>query len=315
MDAAESPESLAQVAAVRRFGRFYTAHVGALAEGLLDSPYPLAEARVLYELAQGTTTASVLGARLRMDPAQLSRILRRLENAGLVYRATDAADARRQVLHLSQQGATTVAGLDRASQAQVAGWLAPLPDAARRRLVTSLGTVERLLGGATPRPALRPLRPGDLGWVVGAHGRIYDAEYGWDRSFEALVAGIVRDVSTNFDPARECAWIAELNGAPVGSAFLVRGPDAATAKLRLVIVEPAARGLGLGRNLVRTCEDFARAQGYRRITLWTHSVLLAARALYASEGYRLVASAPHHSFGHDLVEETWDKDLTAPRTA
>lgn len=160
---------------------------------------------------------------------------------------------------------------------------------------------------------LRPLRPEDLGWVVAAHGRIYAAEYGWDPSFEALVAGIVRDVAADFDPARECAWIAELDGAPVGSAFLVHGPDATTAKLRLVIVEPQARGLGLGRTLARACEDFARAQGYLRITLWTHSVLLAARALYASEGYRLVASAPHRSFGHDLVEETWEKDLTAPR--
>jgi GNAT superfamily N-acetyltransferase len=147
---------------------------------------------------------------------------------------------------------------------------------------------------------LRPLRPEDLAWVVATHGRLYAAEHGWDASFEALVAGIVRDVAENFDPTRECA-------------FLVRGPDDATAKLRLVIVDPAARGLGLGRSLARACEDFARAQGYRRITLWTHSVLLAARALYAKEGYRRVASAPHHSFGHDLVEETWEKDLTAPR--
>lgn len=160
---------------------------------------------------------------------------------------------------------------------------------------------------------LRPLRPEDLAWVVATHGRIYAAEHGWDASFEALVAGIVRDVAENFDPTRECAFIAEQEGAPVGSAFLVRGPDEATAKLRLVIVDPAARGLGLGRSLARACEDFARAQGYRRITLWTHSVLLAARALYAKEGYRRVASAPHHSFGHDLVEETWEKDLTAPR--
>lgn len=308
-----APPDPVQIAAVRRFGRFYTRHVGALAEGLLDSAFSLPEARVLWELGQApSAVASALAARLGMDAGHLSRVLRKLEDAGQVKRSPDTEDARRQLLALTARGRGTFDRLDRASRAQVGGWLAPIAPGDRASLVAAMGRIEQLLGGIRSAPAVRPLRPGDLGWVVAAHGRIYAAEYGYDWQFEAMTAGIVQAYVANFDPSRENAWIATLDDAAVGSVFLLRGPDADSAKLRLVIMEPSARGLGLGRRLVRECETFARARGYRRITLSTHSVLVAARALYASEGYVLVASAPLHSFGCDLVEETWVKDLYAP---
>jgi DNA-binding MarR family transcriptional regulator/GNAT superfamily N-acetyltransferase len=298
-----------QLDSVRRFGRFYTRHVGALAEGLLDSPHPLPEARLIFELGQAEATASALAERLGMDPGYMSRLVRRLDQAGLLARGDDAADARRQPLRLTDAGRTTFERLDAASRAQVAGWLAPLDATARDRLVGAMMAIEALLSGAAPTATLRPLGPGDLGWVIGAHGRIYAEEYGWDWTFEALVAGICQQFVAGFDPATSAGWIAELAGLPVGSVFVVPGPDEATAKLRMLILERAARGQGLGRRLVETAEDFARRSGRTRMVLWTHDVLQDARALYAGRGYRLTHAAPHHSFGQDLVEETWERAL------
>jgi DNA-binding MarR family transcriptional regulator/ribosomal protein S18 acetylase RimI-like enzyme len=294
---------------VRRFGRFYTRHVGALAEGLLESSHPLPEARVLFELGQGPVAASTLAARLDMDAGYLSRLLARLAEAGLVAAVADAHDARRKPLHLTEAGRARFTALDAASQAQVAAWLGKLPPGAPDRVTGAMGEIESWLGGAAGGAALRGLQPGDLGWVIGAHGRIYAQEYGWDQTFEALVAGICQQFVDQFDPAHSGGWIAELAGRPVGSAFVVPGPDAASAKLRMVIVERALRGLGLGRRLVEAAEGFARETGRTRMVLWTHNVLTDARALYAKLGYRMTHSAPHVSFGKALVEETWERRL------
>lgn len=325
--AAEDP-----VAAVRRFSRFYTRRVGALRPGLLGSGLPLAEARLLYEVAAAardggpSRTAAELGRALDLDEGHLSRVLRRLEARGLLARLRDPTDRRRVVLAPTPDGQEAFAGLDAASRAEVEGWLAPLSDAARRRLVAALGEAERLLGGSdgagaeapgVPPPArLRRHRPGDIGWIAARHGALYAAEYGWDSSFEALVAEIGARFLRENDPAREACWIAEAgdgSGAPLGSVMLVRAKedaaDEATAQLRLLLVDPAARGQGLGRRLVEECESFARGVGYRRIMLWTNSCLAAARRIYDAAGYRMVRAEPHRSFGHDLVGEIWEKPL------
>ncbi|MFO7170608.1 MAG: helix-turn-helix domain-containing GNAT family N-acetyltransferase [Chloroflexota bacterium] len=302
-----------RIEAVRRFNRFYTRQIGALRAGLLGSPFSLTEARVLYELAhRREPTASELGRDLGLDAGYLSRILRGFAKKGLIERRPSPFDGRQSLLALTEAGREAFAILNARSREEVAAQLAPLSDADQQRLTEAMGTIERLLGGtAAGAPfILRSHRPGDMGWVVQRHGELYAEEYGWNEQFEALVASVVASFIQNFDPQRERCWIAERDGARVGSVFLVKKTDE-VAQLRLLLVEPCARGLGIGRRLVEECERFARQAGYRKIRLWTNSVLEAARHIYQTSGYRLVESEPHHSFGHDLVGEYWELDLQA----
>jgi len=307
-----------RVDAVRRFNRFYTRKIGVLGEGLHDSPFTLTQARVLYELAhRERPTASDLVKDLGLDPGYLSRILRNFERQGLLARAASVADARQRHLALTSPGRKTFADLERTTREQVAALLAPLSAPQQDRIETAMRQIEDALGESSaaadvaPAPSpyhLRPHRPGDMGWVVHRHGALYAAEYGWDETFEALVAEIVAGFIKNFDPARERCWIAERDRQNIGSIFLVQ-ESASVAKLRLLLVEPAARGLGLGQRLIEECLGFAREVGYERVRLWTNGNLLAARHLYGKAGFRLVESEPHHSFGHDLVSETWELTL------
>ena len=305
-----------RVAAARRFNRFYTRRIGVLGEGLLASPYPLAEVRVLYELShRERPIATDVAEELGLDAGYLSRILRAFVARGWLTRQSSPADARRRHLALTRKGRRTFATLDARSRKEMRGMLAPLALPDQGRLVAAMRTIQELLEGTATRRArpvvLRPPRPGDLGWVVYRHGRLYAEEYGWDERFEALVAGIVSDFVARFDSRRERCWIAESDGERVGTVFLVR-KSARVAKLRLLLVEPSARGAGIGRRLVEECVRFAREAGYRRITLWTQKNLGAARRLYAQAGFRLIASKPHASFGRALVAETWELDLRAP---
>jgi DNA-binding MarR family transcriptional regulator/GNAT superfamily N-acetyltransferase len=301
-----------RIATVRRFNRFYTRKIGVLAERLLNSPFSLAEARVLYELAlREPATATELRQELGLDPGYLSRILAGFARRGLVSRASSETDRRQSHLSLTQTGRAAFAPLDARSRDEIGGLLASLPEPDQGRLVAAMEQVERLLG-ASPAPKvpylLRPPAPGDIGWVISRHGALYAKEYGFDQTFEALVGEIAAKFITEFDPKRERCWIAERDGEPVGSVFLVKGSDR-TAKLRLLLVEPSARGLGIGARLVAECIRFARQSGYQEITLWTQSVLVAARHIYQAAGFRLMRSEPHHSFGQDLIGETWDLAL------
>jgi DNA-binding MarR family transcriptional regulator/GNAT superfamily N-acetyltransferase len=295
------------VAAIRAFNRFYTARIGALRDGLLATSHPLPEARVLYELGQrDATDTGDLRRTLELDAGYLSRLLGRLEAQGLVARERAADDARRQVVALTPAGRDAYATLDARSSAEIATLLEGLSAADRARLRAALDTVRAVLDGA-PRPApyaLRAPRPGDYGWVVQRHGALYAAEYGWDETFEALVARVVAEYAHEHDPAREAAWIAEVSGRPVGSVFCVRADDV-TAKLRLLLVEPEARGLGIGAALVDACVRFARAAGYDTLTLWTNDVLTGARRLYQRAGFTCTKAEPYRGFGHDLVGEDW----------
>jgi DNA-binding MarR family transcriptional regulator/GNAT superfamily N-acetyltransferase len=301
-----------RVASVRRFNRFYTQKIGVLEDGLLRSPFSLTEARVLYELAhRDRPTASELALDLHLDPGYLSRILRSFRRQGLIERDRAATDGRRSHLSLTAAGEAEFAPLDARSRDEIAALLGSLADGAQRRLVRAMRDIEQLLGPASEAAEtviLRTPQPGDMGWVASRHGGIYAAEYGFDMRFEALVAEIAAAFVSDFDPQRERCWIAEKGGEPVGSVFLVKDTDRA-AKLRLLIVDPAARGRGIGRQLVAECVDFARAAGYRKITLWTQSILVAARRIYEAAGFRLVRSERHHSFGHDLVGEYWELAL------
>lgn len=299
----------ARVEAVRRFNRLYTRRIGALQAAYLDAPFSLTEARVLYELAhREDLTLSVLAAELGLDRGYLSRLLRGLEGRGLVSRRREAGDARRQPLRLSAKGARAFAALEERTREEVGGMLQALPGDARGRLVDALGAVEGLLGGRAGEVRLRAHRPGDIGWVIQRHGELYREEYGYDERFEALVAGIAAQFIEKLDPRRERCWIAERDGARVGAVFLVK-QSARVAKLRLLIVEPSARGLGLGKRLVQACIDFSRAAGYRKLVLWTQSELAAARAIYQRSGFRKVRSEPHRSFGKSLTGEYWERPL------
>jgi DNA-binding MarR family transcriptional regulator/N-acetylglutamate synthase-like GNAT family acetyltransferase len=305
--------SAEQVEAVRRFSRFYTRQIGVLQEGLLESPFSLAQARVLYELAhRDGLTAAGLGRELGMDAGYLSRILQGFARRGLLARAPSTADGRQSVLSLTAKGRRAFAPLDRGSSAQVVAMLAALPRSDRERLVGAMRAVEQLLGGERSGKAaaflLRQHRPGDMGWVIHRHGVLSAAEYGFDERFEALVATIAARFVERYDPARERCWIAEMDGEPVGSVFLVTASPT-VAQLRLLLVEPKARGFGVGARLVDECVRFARSAGYRKITLWTNSVLVAARHIYAKAGFRLVHRERHRSFGQSLVGETWDLRL------
>jgi DNA-binding MarR family transcriptional regulator/GNAT superfamily N-acetyltransferase len=301
-----------RVAAVRRFNRFYTRQIGVLDEGYLHSPFSLAEARVLYELAHHQqTTATEIGSQLGLDAGYLSRILRSFEQRGLIDKQPSPTDGRQSLLRISEPGQAAFAALNASSHNEIAALLGQLSAADQARLVEAMHLIESLLG-ARPKPKvpyiLRPPQPGDMGWVVHRHGLLYAQEYGWDEQFEALVASIVAEIVQHHDPKRERCWIAEVDGTPAGSVFLVKKSDS-VAKLRLLLVEPRARGLGIGARLVDECVRFARQAGYLKITLWTQSNLLAARAIYAKAGFRLIESGAHRAFGHDLVEETWQLEL------
>lgn len=283
----------------------------------MHSPYSPTEVRILYELAhRDGLTAALLARELGLDPAYLSRILAKFEDGGLLERVRSEADGRARILRLTDKGRATFEPLDRRSREEVAQWLAELDEAQQQQLLEAMRTIEGLLdkshGLKYAEPFyLREPQPGDLGWIVHRQAVLYHQEYGWDESYEALVAEIVSDFVKNYDPARERCWVAERQGEIVGSVFLVKHPDhpQEVAKLRLLYVEPSARGLGLGRRLVQECERFARRAGYKKIALWTNSVLTAARHIYETEGYRLVKEEAHHSFGQDLVGETWEKAL------
>jgi DNA-binding MarR family transcriptional regulator/GNAT superfamily N-acetyltransferase len=299
-----------RVAAVRRFNRFYTSKIGVL--HYLGSDFSLGEVRVLYELAHRADppTATELCGVLGVDAGYLSRLLRGFERRRLITRTRSDVDGRRSHLALTAAGRAAFAPLGARSHDEIAALLAPLAEPDRVRLVEAMATIEGILGGAdrTPPFTLRPHRPGDMGWVVQRHGALYAEEFGWDERFEALVATIVARFIERYDPACERCWIAEKDGARVGSVFLVRR-SRTVAQLRLMLVEPKARGLGVGTRLVAECERFARESGYRSIVLWTQSVLLAARHIYEAAGYRLTRKERHTSFGHDLVGETWEKRL------
>jgi DNA-binding MarR family transcriptional regulator/GNAT superfamily N-acetyltransferase len=297
---------------VRRFNRFYTRRIGVLREDLLGSPYSLAEARLIYELAhRDRPTAAELGRDLALDAGYLSRLLRGLERSGVLTRTRSASDSRRNHLALTGKGRRAFAALNARSNSEVAALLEHLPDPAQWGLVSALETVEKVLG-VRPAPSapylLRTHQPGDMGWIIGRHGALYAQEYGWDETFEALVAEIAARFIRSFDPKRERCWIAERDGRNVGAVCLVR-KSATVAQLRLLIVAPDARGLGIGRRLVSECERFARRAGYRKIVLWTNDILDAARHLYEEAGYRLVKEEPHHSFGKDLVGQYWELGL------
>ncbi|MCA6106481.1 bifunctional helix-turn-helix transcriptional regulator/GNAT family N-acetyltransferase [Bradyrhizobium cenepequi] len=304
------PDTETQVAAVRAFNRFYTRKLGMLDQHLLKSPLSLSEARVLYELAhREEISAKEIGTELGLDPGYLSRILQKFDEDGLLTRTPLASDRRQYQLGLTAKGRQAFARINRASHDEVAAMLMRLAPDDRVRLTGAMGTIERLLGeAAAPRAVLRDPRPGDMGWVVQSHGALYASEYGFDSGFEALVAEIVAKFLTSFDASRERCWIADLDGMPVGSVFLVRHSDD-IAKLRLLLVDPAGRGQRVGKRLVDECITFAKACGYRKITLWTQSILIAARKIYQDAGFVLVKSEPHRSFGQDLVGETWERAL------
>ncbi|MHC4512231.1 MAG: bifunctional helix-turn-helix transcriptional regulator/GNAT family N-acetyltransferase [Planctomycetota bacterium] len=303
--------------AVRRFNRFYTRHIGVLGEGLLGSRFSLTEARVLFELAHaGETTASELCSELNLNAGYLSRILGAMETDGLVQRCRSRKDGRRRLLSLSHEGEQAFAMLNARSRNEVEAMLARMPGSSQAQLLSAMETITALLAAPTaaagpkskPAYILRPHQPGDMGWVTHRHGVLYYQEYGWDETFEALVARITADFIQNLDPQRERCWIAEVDGEIVGSVFVVQH-DEQTAQLRLLFVEPQARGLGLGARLVDECIGFSRLVGYQRLRLWTQSELHAARRIYERASFRLVLEEPHHSFGHDLVAQTWELDL------
>jgi len=309
-----------ETAAFRRFTRFYTRFIGTLQEGLLDTPYSLSEARVLYELAtRRRPLAREITQELGMDAGYLSRILSKLEGAGLVKRAASLEDGRQTHLTLTKQGRVAFRNLNARSDRQARSILGGLAPVSRMNLIRSMRSIEEVLNARTPvsgqSPAasftLRQHRPGDMGWVVHREGTLYAQEYGWDERFEALAARVVADFIDHFDPTCERCWIAERDGESLGHIFLVKHPEReGVAKLRLLLVEPSARGMGVGHALVAECVRFAREAGYRKITLWTQSILTAAHRIYQQAGFRLVHEEPHHSFGKDLVAQTWELDLT-----
>jgi len=298
-----------RIGAVRHFNRFFTRQIGVLREGLLHSPYPLTDARILFELGhRDQVTASNLCRELGLDPGYLSRIVARLEQQGLLEKVRSDSDGRQRLLSLTSEGEKAFALLDQRSHDEVSEMLNDLSEEDQQRLLKAMQTIESVLakGLKFSDPFfLRSHEPGDMGWVTHRHGVLYAEEYGWDEHFEALVAQIVADFINNFNPERERCWIAEMNGEIVGSVFVVQSSET-VAKLRLLLVEPKARSLGLGSRLVEECIRFARRRGYHRLMLWTNSVLVEARHIYEKTGFKLVAQEAHHSFGHDLIGETWE---------
>ena len=301
----------ARIAAVRRFNRFYTRKIGVLEHHLLQSPFTLTEARVLFELAdRGDALAKEIGAELGLDAGYLSRIVQAFTENGLITRKPVPEDKRQYRLALTAKGRKAYDRLEQASHLEVGKMIGQLPPGGGERLVEAMATIERLLDDEAPRPevTLRTHRPGDMGWIVQQHGRLYAEEFGWDISFEGMVAEIAAQFVKEFDPERERCWIADIGGIPAGSICIVRHSDE-VAKIRLLLLDPAARGFGLGKRLVDECIAFARSRGYRKITLWTQSMLLAARAIYVKAGFVLMGSEPHRLFGPELVGETWELTL------
>ncbi|MDT5282745.1 MAG: hypothetical protein QOJ20_3940 [Mycobacterium sp.] len=297
---------------VRGFNRFYTRVLGLLRPDLAGSAFGLTEARVLFELAhRDDVGVSELRRDLDLDAGYLSRILSGFTASGLAVREKSAADGRRQVVRLTDDGRRAFDELDRLQAGAIDTLLAPLDDGQRIQLVGAMGQIRRTLSREARRTGivLRPPQPGDLGWVVERHGARYAAEYGWDATFEALVARIVAEFAERRDTQREAAWIAELDGERVGCVFCTAADAEHTAQLRLLLVEPSARGSGVGTRLVDECVRFAKRAGYRRMTLWTNDVLVAARRIYERAAFRCDRRESHHSFGHDLVGEYWSRDL------
>ena len=305
-----------RIARVRRFNRFYTRQLGVLRKTYLDSPYSLGEARVLYEIAKrGAPTASDIARALDLDAGYLSRTLHNFEKRGLIERKASASDGRQSHLALSARGRKSFAPLERRSQRDTAASLARLAPGDAARLVAAMSAIEELLGGAaaesSPPPQRYRLRPpahGDFGWIVKRHAELYAQEYGWVAPFEGVCAQIVADFVNKFDEKRERCWIAEMDGENVGSIMLAKESEE-VARIRLLLVDPKARGLGLGRHLTDECVRFARHTGYRKMTLWTHSVLTAARHIYQQAGFTLMRSERHQSWGRPVVSEHWDLEL------
>jgi len=307
------------IAAVRRFNRFYTKQIGVLRKTYLDSPYSLGEMRVLYELAhRDGLTASDIGRVLDLDAGYLSRLLRNFQKRGLISRKTSTKDARQSHLSLTARGRKLFAPMEERSQRQAGSMIDKLDASQQAQIVAAMTAIETVLSnesypqpGAKPGYILREPRAGDFGWIVSRHAELYLREYGWAEPFEGLCAQIVADFVNNFDPKLERCWIAELNGENVGCVMLVKDDQSAVARVRLLLVDPKARGLGLGASLVDECVRFARNAGYKKITLWTHSILSAARHVYENAGFTLTSSEPRHSWGKDVVAEFWDLDLSA----
>jgi DNA-binding MarR family transcriptional regulator/N-acetylglutamate synthase-like GNAT family acetyltransferase len=313
------PNTLQQrTGAVRRFNRFYTRQIGVLRKNYLDRPYSLGEMRVLYELAQagklgGATTASDIGRALDLDAGYLSRVLRSFEKRGLISRKASRADGRQSHIALTARGAKVFAPFEKRSQDFVGGMLGKLKPDDQARLVAAMSTIETLLGepAAAPKPSytLRAPRHGDFGWIVSRHAELYAQEYNWGSPFEGLCAQIVADFVNKYDAKFERCWIAEMNGENVGCVMLVKDELPGVARIRLLLVDPKARGLGLGNRLTGECVKFARATGYKKITLWTHSILKAARHTYEKAGFKLMRSEKHQSWGKPVVSEHWDLQL------
>jgi len=305
-----------RIAAVRRFNRFYTRQLGVLRKTYLDSSYSLGEARVLYEIASGRSpTASEIGRALDLDAGYLSRVLRNFEKRGLIQRKVSESDGRQSHLALSPRGRQSFAPLERRSQHDIGAMLGRLAAAEQARLIAAMGTIEALLGGAAHskpqrerRYVLRAAKAGDFGWIVRRHAELYAEEYGWTEPFEGLCAQIVADFVNKFDPKCERCWIGEMNDENVGSIMLVKESDG-VARIRMLLVDPKARGLGLGARLTDECIRFARDAGYKKITLWTHRVLTAARHIYEKAGFKLMRSERHRSWGRPVVSEHWDLEL------
>jgi DNA-binding MarR family transcriptional regulator/GNAT superfamily N-acetyltransferase len=311
MTSAETSPEL--IAAVRRFNRFYTRQIGVLRKTYLDSPYSLGEMRVLYEIAHGDgPTASDIGRALDLDAGYLSRVLRNFEKRGLVRRLASDKDARQSHLSLTSRGRQAFEPAEKRSQHDVAKMLGKLRPGDQTRLIAAMKTIEFLIGepaAAGPQCILRAPRYGDFGWIVSRHAELYAQEYGWGEPFEGLCAQIVADFANKNDPACERCWIAEVNGENVGCVMLVKDDLPGVARLRLLLVDPKARGLNLGTRLVDECISFARKSGYRKMTLWTHSILTAARHIYEKAGFTLTSSEPRHTWGKDVVAEFWDLEL------
>ena len=301
-----------RIAAVRRFNRFYTQHLGMLRDGYLDSPFSLTQARVLYEIRErGSTTATEIGRDLGLDAGYLSRLLAQFEKSGLIRKERSPSDGRQSFLSITAMGRKAMDLLEQRTVRQVGDVLHRLSDSEQDRLVCAMRAVERMIApepAAKPEIILREPRPGDLGWVVARHGTLYAEEFGWGENFEGLCAQIVAEFAASYDAKRERCWIVEMDGENVGSVFLVKDTDE-IARIRLLLVDPVARGRGLGTRLTDECIRFARERGYRKMTLWTHSVLTAARATYARAGFTLTSSEPKQSFGQDVVSEYWDLTL------
>jgi DNA-binding MarR family transcriptional regulator/N-acetylglutamate synthase-like GNAT family acetyltransferase len=299
-----------RISIVRNFNRLITRRIGALREGLLHSPYPLTESRILFEIAyRENPTASELRKELGLDAGYVSRIIGRLEEQGIIEKSRSEQDARHLILHLTPEGRKAFDLLNRRSHDEVAELLNELSETEQHRLIQAMQTIEALLDNKELKYSepyfLRQHAPGDMGWIVYKHGVLYAKEYGWDERFEALVSQIVADFINNYKPDKERCWIAEMDGEVVGSVMVVQHSDT-VAKLRLLLVDPKGRGLGLGTKLVEECVRFAKRKGYSKLVLWTNNVLKEARHIYKKTGFELVAEENHHSFGQDLIGETWE---------